>query len=202
VSRAVLAREPLDLAAGAFRLTPLARTDAAEILALFGDPRVVEYMDIDPLTDLAGAREVIDWACDQRMSGKGVRWAVRQSGAPQVIGTCGYNVLEYERGRRGEIAYDLAVAFWGQGVMALVLPAVMAFGYGELGLHRIEAMVTEGNAPSCRLLERHGFRHEGTLRDHAWWKGRFWDQRIYGRLADSAAPPPSRRFQRRATLSV
>ncbi|MDO9246360.1 MAG: GNAT family protein [Phenylobacterium sp.] len=45
-------------------------------------------------------------------------------------------------------------------------------------------MVTLGNARSCALLERHRFSLEGTLRDHAHWKGRYWDQLVYGRLAD------------------
>lgn len=182
MSRAVLDREPLELAAGDFRLTPLAPSDAADLLALFGDPRVVEFMDIDPLTDLAGARDIIDWASEQRARGAGVRWAIRKPGEAGLVGTCGYNVLELDRGRRGEIAYDLAQAHWGRGIMSQVMPVVMAFGYGPLGLRRIEAMVTEGNAPSCRLLERHGFKREGLLRDHAYWKGRFWNQLIYARL--------------------
>jgi RimJ/RimL family protein N-acetyltransferase len=45
-------------------------------------------------------------------------------------------------------------------------------------------MVTPGNVGSAALLERHGFVLEGTLRDHAYWKGRFWDQWLYARLAD------------------
>jgi ribosomal-protein-alanine N-acetyltransferase len=63
-----------------------------------------------------------------------------------------------------------------------VLPKLLAFGFNALGLRRIEAMVTAGNDPSCRLLERHGFEREGVLRDHAFWKDRFWDQVVYGRL--------------------
>jgi len=68
--------------------------------------------------------------------------------------------------------------------MSQILPNVLSFGFNDLRLRRIEAMVTLGNARSCSLLERHGFSLEGTLRDHAHWKGRYWDQLIYGRLSD------------------
>ena len=114
----------------------------------------------------------------------GVRWAIRRGGDPDLIGTVGFNNLIFDRARRGEVAYDLRRCEWGQGVMSQILPAVLAFGFADLGLRRIEAMVTLGNARSCALLERHGFALEGTLRDYAHWKGRYWDQLIYGRLAD------------------
>jgi ribosomal-protein-alanine N-acetyltransferase len=68
--------------------------------------------------------------------------------------------------------------------MAELMPVLFDFGYGRLGLHRLEAMVTPGNTRSSALLERHGFQLEGTLRDYGFWRGRFWDQLIYGRLAD------------------
>ena len=70
--------------------------------------------------------------------------------------------------------------------MTEVLPAMLGFGYGVLDLHRIEALVTVGNERSCRLLERHGFQREGLLRDHGFWRGRYWDQIAYARLRAEA----------------
>ena len=177
-----LARQTLT--AGGYRLTPLADSDARDLLTLFSDPAVAEFMDIDPLVHLSEAREIVDWARDMASKNRGLRWAIRRTDSTTLIGTVGFNTLELDRGRRGEIAYDLAQALWGHGVMSEILPYVMAFGFENLGLHRLEAMVTVGNLRSCRLLERHGFALEGTLRGHAYWKGQYWDQLIYGRLAD------------------
>lgn len=174
---------PLELATDRFVLRPLTARDAGGLLAHFGDPEVTEFMDIDPLRTLGEAQAVVAWAAGLLARGGGIRWGVRAKDGQRLIGTCGFNALELERGRRGELAYDLAVAFWGQGVMSEVLPAVLAFGYGSVGLRRIEAMVTDGNGRSTRLLERLGFACEGRLRDHAYWKGRFWDQLIYAKLA-------------------
>lgn len=170
------------LRAGEYLLRPLAVADAGELRTLFGDPEVTEFMDIDPLSSEAEALEIVSWAQDLAARGDGLRWGVRREG--RLIGTCGFNKIELDRGRRGEIAYDLERAAWGRGVMRQILPHVMAFGYGELGLHRLEAMVTLGNLRSAKLLERLGFRQEGVLREHGYWKGRFWDQMVFGRLAD------------------
>lgn len=188
-----LAHDPLVMRAGDYVLRPLERGDAAGLLQLFSDPAVVEFMDIEPLADLAQAQDIVVWASERRMQNAGLRWGIRKSGAEGLIGTVGFNALEVDRGRRGEIAYDLARAYWGQGVMAAVLPRVLAFGFERLGLRRVEAMVTLGNERSGRLLEKHGFLREGVLRDHAFWKGRFWDQAVYGRLADAtgAAAAPA-----------
>jgi ribosomal-protein-alanine N-acetyltransferase len=177
------------IAAGRFSLTPIEDRDLDAILEHFGDPRVTEFLDIRPLMGRTDAREVIDWARALRSSGRGLRWGIR-SGDGGFVGTCGFHAVTFERGRRGEIGYDLSPAWWRRGVMAEVLPAALAFGFGVLGLRRIEAMVTPGNDRSCAVLERHGFAREGLLRDYAFWRDRFWDQILYARLASD---PPAQR---------
>jgi ribosomal-protein-alanine N-acetyltransferase len=183
----VIQRDPdldgdLELAVGEFRLKPLGDADAGELFDHFADPRVVEFMDIEPLTDIEHACHIIAWAETQRAVGAGVRWAIREA-AGALIGTCGFNRIDLERGRRGEIAYDLAHAWWGRGVMSAILPMIVDFGFGRVALHRLEAMVTLGNERSGRLLRRHGFVAEGVLRDYGFWKDRYWDQIVYSRLA-------------------
>jgi ribosomal-protein-alanine N-acetyltransferase len=171
------------LATAHYRLAPLSPDERADLLPHFSDARTVEHMDIEPLSDLAGADAIIAWARGLEASGEGVRWAIRdRTGA--FVGTVGFNALVRERGSRGEIAYDVVRRRWRTGVMAEVLPAVIDHGFRTLGLHRIEAMVTPGNDASATLLQRHGFVREATLRDYAFWKGRFWDQWLYARLAD------------------
>jgi ribosomal-protein-alanine N-acetyltransferase len=178
----------LVLAAGRFDLRPLEESDAPDILAEFADPRVVEWMDTEPLTDIAEATAIVGWARDQRALGAGLRWAIRDRAGGEFLGTCGFNRIILERARRGEIAYDLAVRWQGQGVMAAVLPTVIEFGWRRLGLHRLEALVTPGNRRSCALLERHGFKREGVLAGHGYWKGGYVDQIVYGLTPARGAP--------------
>jgi ribosomal-protein-alanine N-acetyltransferase len=116
-----------------------------------------------------------------------VRWAIRTDEG-QFVGTCGFNRIVLERGRRGEIAYDLTLAWQGRGVLATVLPVVIAFGWERLGLYRMEAMVTPGNDRSCQALERHGFRREGLLAAYGCWKGQLVDQIVYGLTRTASRP--------------
>ena len=60
---------------------------------------------------------------------------------------------------------------------------VVGYGFATLGLHRLEATVTPGNAASVALLERNGFRREGLLRGHGYWKGAFQDVELFARLS-------------------
>jgi ribosomal-protein-alanine N-acetyltransferase len=165
-----------------FVLTPLGMADAPDFLVHLSDVAVVEFMDIEPLVDLEQAQAIISWTEDIRTAGVGVRWAVRSRDNGAFVGSCGFNTLVWERGCRGEVAYDVARRLWGERVMDEVLPRILTVGFGPLGLRRIEAMVTVGNDASGRLLERHGFAREGLLREHGFWKDRFWDQLVYARL--------------------
>ena len=137
-------RGDLDLEVGPYALRPVQESDAADLFAEFSDPRVVEYMDMDPLTDPDQAFEIVAWAASLRARGAGLRWGIRDHDSGDWVGTCGFNTLMVERGRRGEVAYDLAAAWQGRGVMARVLPAIIDVGFGRLALHRLEAMVTPG----------------------------------------------------------
>jgi ribosomal-protein-alanine N-acetyltransferase len=165
-----------------YQLRPLARGDRGDLFAHLSDRLTVQHMDIEPLADIEGADAIIAWAMGLATSGEGVRWAIRDRDG-FFVGTAGFNALIRERGSRGEVAYDVVRPRRRQGVMAEVLPAVLDHGFQMLGLRRIEAMVTPGNTASVALLEAHGFVREAVLRDYAFWKGRFWDQWLYARLA-------------------
>jgi ribosomal-protein-alanine N-acetyltransferase len=165
-----------------YELRPLTRGDRADLFAHLSDRLTVEHMDIEPLADIEGADAIIAWAMGLATSGEGVRWAIRDRDS-YFVGTVGFNALVRERGSRGEVAYDVVRPRRRLGVLAEVLPAVLDHGFQTLGLRRIEAMVTPGNAASIALLEAHGFVREAVLRDYAFWKGRYWDQWLYARLA-------------------
>ena len=167
-----------------FELRALSDADAGGLLDLFSDPEVCAFMDIEPLQTEFEALDIIDWAAAQAAQGLGVRWGVRRAGVGRLIGTVGFNRIERGRGRWGEIAYDLARDQWGRGVMSSLLPAVIARGFTDFGLLRLEAMVTVGNERSCALLRRMGFQQEGVLARRGYWKGQAWDQLVFARLAD------------------
>jgi ribosomal-protein-alanine N-acetyltransferase len=173
---------PARLETDHYRLDRLQASDAEAVLAHFADPEVTRFLDIDPLTDIAQARGIVAWTERIAAADAGARWAIRARDGGAWVGTAGFNAIVRERASRGEIAYDLGRAWWGRGVMREVIPALLRTGFVDLDLNRLEAFVTPGNERSSRLLARHGFRQEGLLRQYGRWRGRDWDQEIWGLL--------------------
>ena len=171
-----------ELATPRFRLAPIAASDRADLLAHFGDPATTEHLDIEPIATLAEADEVVAWAEGIRAKGTGVRWAIRDA-AGGFCGTIGFQNIVRDRACRGEMGYDVVRPLWRTGVMREVLPVVRDFGFRELLLHRIEALVNPGNEASAGLLRAMGFSFEGVLKDYGFWKGRFYDQLMFAVVA-------------------
>ena len=53
--------------------------------------------------------------------------------------------------------------------MTEALRAMISFGFDEMGLNRIDAVVMPGNNASIRMLERLGFHNEGRLEAYEKW---------------------------------
>ncbi len=102
------------------------------------------------------------------------RWLIRLRADGTPIGTCGFHALR-SRDRRCDIGYDLSPRHWGRGYMTEALSAALAFGFSELTLNRVGAIVHPENTASLRLLDRLGFLREGLLRDWHQRSGVFHD---------------------------
>jgi ribosomal-protein-alanine N-acetyltransferase len=99
----------------------------------------------------------------------------------RLIGNCGIRRVpdnEWE----ANIGYELAPAYWRRGFASEAARALVDFGFRELGLHRITAGCIADNVGSVRVLEGAGLRLEGRLRDHHYFRGRWWDELLYAVL--------------------
>ncbi|WP_237586731.1 GNAT family N-acetyltransferase [Pontibacter russatus] len=84
----------------------------------------------------------------------------------QVIGRCDFHTWVPTH-RRAEIGYILtSEAHKNKGLMTEALRAVLAYGFEQMGLYRVEALASPRNVPSLQLLKRYGFKKEGLLRNH------------------------------------
>ena len=79
--------------------------------------------------------------------------------------------------------YYLLNQYWGQGVAARAVRAVLSYCWQDLGLHRVEATVQEDNTRSLRFAERLGLTYEGTRRHGAQINRRWRNLRVYSALA-------------------
>jgi ribosomal-protein-alanine N-acetyltransferase len=75
-----------------------------------------------------------------------------------------------------------AISHWGQGIASEAARAVIDYGFTTMKLHRIQAHTIADNHP-VRLLERLGFRREGTMREYSLEDDlSFHDSAVYGLL--------------------
>jgi len=109
--------------------------------------------------------------------------AIETRAEGRLIGNCGLR-----RAAPGslvaDIGHELAPAEWGRGYATEAARAIVAFGFGTLRLHRIAAACVADNVASAHVLEKIGLRREGRLCEVARYKGRWWDELVYGILAD------------------
>ena len=68
--------------------------------------------------------------------------------------------------------------------MTQVLPILINYGFKEMKLNRIQAIVCEKNTASIKLLKNNEFQKEGLLRENIYnfIDNRFEDTLIYGKI--------------------
>ncbi|MCW5898466.1 MAG: GNAT family N-acetyltransferase [Flavobacteriales bacterium] len=158
------------------RLHPITAADLPHIHAGLGDPRVTRHYGVH-YDSLEATQAQMDWYAALERDGTGQWWGIRDEDGT-FLGTIGFNGLQSDH-RKAEIGFWLLHAHWGKGIIGQVMPQALAHGFTQLGLHRIEAIVESGNAASSRVLQRHGFNHEGTLRETEWKHERWIDLEVW-----------------------
>lgn len=110
----------------------------------------------------------------------------RESGL--IIGRCGLHNWNQDN-KRAEIGYVMHDdAFRQKGLMSEAVKAILDYGFKELNLNRIEALVGVSNIPSIKILENHNFQKEGILRQHVYVSGNFEDSILFSKLFDEHQP--------------
>jgi Acetyltransferases, including N-acetylases of ribosomal proteins len=167
-------------------LREIVAADAAVLHRYWSDAAVTEYMVLDPFQTIVDTQRMITLLTGLFPGGTGIRWAIVRKTDGKVIGTCGFHNLNPEH-FRAEIGYELGKEYWGQGLMAEALTAILRYGCNTMNFNRVEAFVNEGNARSVRILEKLGFRLDGTLREYEFARGRFVNQHCFSLLRRQAA---------------
>lgn len=156
--------------------------DAAAFRALLSIPEVTRFSNWpDAPTDEQGI-QFVQKMVDQFSSGNGCAWIIEDRPSGAFVGAVRFNYFMKDW-MCGGVGYELHPDFWGRGLMTEALRAIVIYGHQAFELNRIEAWTLPGNGASDRVLEKAGFRYEGTLRQRAWFKGAFHDFRIFGRIA-------------------
>ena len=103
-------------------------------------------------------------------------WAIRDD--VDLVG--GVGLFDITEGTRAEIGYWLAKPYWGQGIMTKVVRRLCSFAFDQYGLNRIQARAFATNPQSASVLQKAGFKLEGTLRCFFTRDGQPVDDLIFG----------------------
>jgi len=167
-------------------LRELLLSDAPDVLVFRGDFEVQKYNG-SVLQNVGEVHTLIEEIHAEYAAQEGITWALTLNNgdtvlSDTVLGLFGlHNWSQYHR--RAEIGYDLARAYWGQGIGSEAVRAIVRFGFERMMLNCIYAGTIADNYESVGLLEKVGFQREGTRRQYSWEEdGTFHDSAMYGLL--------------------
>ena len=148
---------------GRLRIRRLHAGDAAFIVELLNDPSWIQFIGDKSVRTQDDALRYLEKGPIAMYARHGFGlYAVDSKANGETLGMCGL----IKRDALDDV--DLGFAFLprhrGEGFALESANAVTAYGFGELGLRRIVAIVSFGNTRSDTLLRRLGFDVEGTVR--------------------------------------
>jgi ribosomal-protein-alanine N-acetyltransferase len=158
--------------------------DVDESYKYRADPQLMQFIPhrlAHQRSDVVEAIERINMMIDRN---EGIHWAITPKGEEDVLmGMIGYVRMNKDH-HRGEIGYMLHTPYHGKGVIQEAFLAAVDYGFNEMKLHSIEAIVNCLNTPSKKLLERAGFSKDAYFRDYLHHEGKYMDVNIYSLLAE------------------
>jgi len=115
---------------------------------------------------------------DAYEKGAGIGWAGILRDGNHIIGTCGFNYIDYPN-LRAEMGGELSTQYWGKNLAFEAVSAITEFGFNIMNLHAIEAKLSPENRGAIFILETMGFKKEAHFKDRIFFNNRFSDMVVY-----------------------
>jgi ribosomal-protein-alanine N-acetyltransferase len=155
--------------------------DAEAIYEMRSNGRVNQFIARPDMQERAAAESLVTRTIDAYKNRQAIGWAGVLRDGKTIIGTCGFNRIEYEN-LRAEIGGEMATEYWGKHIALEAVTAIIQFGFEHMGLHAIEAKVDPNNRGATHLLEYLGFKKEAHFKDRIYFEGEFRDMAVFTRL--------------------
>jgi ribosomal-protein-alanine N-acetyltransferase len=165
-------------------LREISKDDADGIFSCFSNENVTRYYGQETLDNIEQAKGFVDFFANSYKEKRGVRWGIELKGNQGIIGTIGFNAWSPKH-KRAEIGYEIHPEHWRKGYTFEAVSKVIQYGFDELGLTRIGAVVFMNNEASIKLLTKAGFEKEGILRNYMYQNGEAYDTYVFSILNDN-----------------
>lgn len=156
-------------------------SDADQIFALRSNPEIMQFI---PRPLIKTKEEALDFisAMDVTIDTNTViNWAITTKEDDKLIGMIGFYRMKPEN-HRAEVGYILSAEFHGQGIITEALERIIQFGFEEMKLNSIEAVIDPENFGSEKVLLKNNFIKEGHFKEHTFFEGKFLDSVFYSLL--------------------
>ena len=157
--------------------------DAGDVFSFKSDPEGTMGYCTEPYQDIAQAKKWITSLSEGYARREHILWFITLIGEDRVIGDCTLWHLDLPS-LCGELGYELHKDYWKRGIASEAAREVLRFAFTDMGLNRVEANPFSHNEPSHKLLRGLNFTFEGTLREKYRFRGKYYDQALYGILSE------------------
>ena len=171
---------PDPLADGGTFLRRWRETEVPRLVTLCRDEEITRWTRVPTAYGLAAARQWIGESRALVTDGLAAPFAI-VGGDDTLLGSISLMRFTWEDAR-GEVGYLLGSHARGLGHATRAVRLICRWGFGALGLERIELYAATGNVPSQRVAERAGFTREAVLRRFHTQLGAPLDMIAYGLL--------------------
>ena len=162
-------------------LRRLNKDDVNEVLELRSNPEVMKYVPRPLAKTKEEALAHIALIEDRIVTNDGINWAITLKGSPKMIGIIGHYKIQPEN-YRSEIGYMILPQYNGKCITTEAVKVAVEYGFDQLQLHSIEAIIDPENSASEKVLQKNGFVKEAHLIENGFYDGKFLDTVIYSLL--------------------
>lgn len=162
-------------------IRPFTPDDAPEVGRMLAERRVTEMTLSYPHPYPDGL--ALQWIASHAPAaaeGTSYNLAIERKEDGTLLG--GVLIIPTPRFRRGEIGYWLGIEHWSNGYATEAARRIVAFGFEQLGLVRIQATCYPRNPASAKVMQKIGMAHEGLLRGYSYKDGIQEDIAMYAML--------------------
>ena len=170
-----------DLISNRLVLRRVTADDVDGFIALRGNPDNMKYLPRPLLTTRELAMEFIKRTDTMIDSNQGINWAITLKGDPTFMGTAGIYRISPEN-HRAEVGYMLLPEHRCKGIVTETIDMMLNYGFNQLQLHSMAAVIDPANAASERVLQKNGFVKEAHFLEDEYYNGVYYDSVIYSLL--------------------
>lgn len=164
-------------------LRPFNRGDVDAVYSYRSRPDVAQFLFDRPMNHEECEEAVRARAGQIAFTGEGdkILLAVERRDDDRLVGEVSL-IWRSVAEQQAEVGYILHPDVHRQGFATEAALALLAFGFGDVGCHRIYARCDARNLASARVMQRLGMTEEAHFREHTHVKGQWDEELIYAIL--------------------